>query len=53
MRVNEKQVMFGTIDTWLLWKLTAGSVWVTDRASASATLMYDTFQVFITCINEH
>lgn len=32
---------FGTIDTWLLWKLTGGSVHVTDVSNASRTLMYD------------
>ncbi|MBL8818384.1 MAG: glycerol kinase GlpK [Planctomyces sp.] len=32
---------FGTIDSWLLWKLTGGNVHVTDVSNASRTLMYD------------
>ncbi|XP_067943964.1 putative glycerol kinase 5 isoform X2 [Watersipora subatra] len=43
-RVNQQKVMFGTLETWLLWKLSGEKVWITDRASASGTLLYDTFQ---------
>jgi glycerol kinase len=32
---------FGTIDSWLLWKLTAGAVHATDPTNASRTLLYD------------
>ena len=33
--------MFGTIDTWLIWKLTRGRVHVTDYSNASRTMMYN------------
>ncbi|MBI2930788.1 MAG: glycerol kinase GlpK [Planctomycetes bacterium] len=32
---------FGTIDTWLLWKLTGGRVHATDHTNASRTMLYD------------
>ncbi len=32
---------FGTIDTWLIWRLTNGQAHVTDPTNASRTLMYD------------
>ena len=32
---------FGTIDSWLIWKLTQGSVHATDASNASRTLLYD------------
>ena len=35
------EVIFGTIDSWLLWKLTAGRVHATDGTNASRTLLYD------------
>ncbi|TVP95999.1 MAG: glycerol kinase [Acholeplasmatales bacterium] len=35
------ELMFGTIDTWLVYKLTGGSVHVTDYTNASRTLMYN------------
>lgn len=35
--------MFGTIDTWLLYRLTGGRLHVTDVSSASATGFYDPF----------
>ncbi|KIL36001.1 glycerol kinase [Cohnella kolymensis] len=38
------ELLFGTIDTWLIWNLTGGSVHVTDYTNASRTLMYDIYQ---------
>ena len=35
------ELAFGTIDTWLLWKLTGGGVHVTDASNASRTMLYD------------
>lgn len=35
------RLLFGTIDTWLIWKLTGGRVHVTDYSNASRTLMYN------------
>lgn len=41
--VASKTAMFGTLDTWLLYKLTGGRTYVTDISSASATGFYDPF----------
>ncbi|MFU8786633.1 MAG: glycerol kinase GlpK [Candidatus Izemoplasmataceae bacterium] len=38
-------LLFGTIDTWLIWKLTGGKVHVTDYSNASRTLMYNIFEL--------
>ncbi len=35
------ELCFGTIDTWLLWKLTNGLVHVTDASNASRTMLYN------------
>ena len=35
------KLLFGTIDTWLIWKLTGGRVHVTDRTNASRTMLYN------------
>jgi glycerol kinase len=35
------ELRFGTIDTWLLWKLTGGQVHATDATNASRTLLFD------------
>ena len=40
-RAERGELLFGTIDTWLLWKLTGGEVHATDATNASRTLMYD------------
>ncbi|QDF76727.1 MULTISPECIES: glycerol kinase GlpK [Shewanella] len=37
-------LLFGTIDTWLVWKLTEGSVHVTDPTNASRTMLYNIHQ---------
>lgn len=34
-------LLFGTIDTWLVWKLTNGEVFVTDHTNASRTMLYN------------
>ncbi len=34
-------LLFGTIDTWLIWKLTKGTVHVTDYSNASRTMLYN------------
>ena len=33
---------FGTVDSWLVWKLTAGATHITDTTNASRTLLFDT-----------
>mgnify|MGYP003445838284 FL=1 len=34
-------LLFGTVDTWLIWKLTEGRIHVTDATNASRTMLYD------------
>ena len=34
-------LLFGTVDTWLIWKLTGGKVHVTDYTNASRTMLFD------------
>jgi glycerol kinase len=41
VRAQQGELLFGTIDTWLIWKLTGGKVHVTDYSNASRTLMYN------------
>lgn len=40
-RAQRGEILFGTVDTWLVWKLTNGKVHVTDRTNASRTMLYD------------
>lgn len=40
-RAEKGELLFGTIDSWLIWKLTGGQVHVTDYSNASRTLMYN------------
>ncbi|WP_395095290.1 glycerol kinase GlpK [Armatimonas sp.] len=40
-RIPTENVYFGTIDTWLLWKLTDGKSFATDPSNASRTLLYN------------
>lgn len=35
------QLLFGTVDSWLIWNLTGGDVHVTDYTNASRTMMFD------------
>lgn len=35
------KLLFGTVDSWLIWKLTGGKVHVTDYTNASRTMLYD------------
>ncbi|NCB30320.1 MAG: glycerol kinase [Clostridia bacterium] len=35
------ELLFGTVDTWLVWKLTGGAIHVTDYTNASRTMLYD------------
>jgi len=38
---NKGELIFGTIDTWLVWKLTNGNVHVTDATNASRTMLFN------------
>ena len=40
-RAERGELLFGTVDTWLLWKLTGGAVHITDATNASRTMLYD------------
>ncbi|MFN8061387.1 MAG: glycerol kinase GlpK [Vicinamibacterales bacterium] len=40
-KAADGRVLFGTVDTWLLWKMTGGAVHATDPTNASRTLVYN------------
>ncbi|MGX7446266.1 glycerol kinase GlpK [Dolosigranulum pigrum] len=40
-RAEKGELLFGTIDTWLVWKLTGGETHVTDYTNASRTMLYN------------
>ena len=40
-RAERGELLFGTIDTWILWKLTGGRVHATDYTNASRTMLYN------------
>jgi len=40
-RAERGEVLFGTVDTWLVWKLTGGRLHLTDPSNASRTQLYD------------
>ena len=40
-QAEKGELLFGTIDTWLIWKLTGGKVHVTDYSNASRTMLFN------------
>ena len=42
---NRGKLLFGTIDTWLIWKLSGGKAHVTDYSNASRTLMFNIYDL--------
>ncbi len=40
-RAQRGELLFGTVDTWLIWKLTEGKVHVTDYTNASRTMLFN------------
>lgn len=40
-RARNGELLFGTIETWLIWRLTGGKVHVTDYSNASRTMMFN------------
>ena len=40
-RAERGELCFGTVDTWLIWNLTKGEVFVTDPSNASRTMLYN------------
>ena len=41
VRAEKGKLMFGTVDTWLIWRLTRGEVHVTDVTNASRTMLFN------------
>jgi glycerol kinase len=44
-KAEEGKLLFGTIDTWLIWKLSGGRAHVTDYSNASRTLMFNIYNL--------
>lgn len=44
-KADRGELLFGTVDTWLIWKLTGGAVHVTDVSNASRTLIYNIYEL--------
>lgn len=44
-KADQGKLLFGTIDTWLIWKLSGGRAHVTDYSNASRTLMYNIYDL--------
>jgi len=40
-KAEKGELLFGTVDTWLIWKLTKGTAHVTDHTNASRTMLYN------------
>ena len=40
-RAENGELLFGTIDTWLIWKLSGGEIHITDYTNASCTMLYN------------
>ena len=40
-RARRGEILFGTVDSWLIWKLTGGKAHVTDYTNASRTMLYN------------
>lgn len=44
-KAEKGELLFGNIDTWLIWNLTRGNVHVTDYSNASRTMLYNIFDL--------
>lgn len=40
-RAEQGELLFGTVETWLIWKMTKGKVFVTDYSNASRTMLFN------------
>ncbi len=40
-KAENGEILFGTVDTWLIWKLSGGKIHVTDYTNASRTMLFD------------
>ena len=41
VRAERGELLFGTVETWLIWKLTGGKVHITDYSNASRTMLFN------------
>ncbi|MBS4931014.1 MAG: glycerol kinase GlpK [Clostridiales bacterium] len=44
-RAEKGELLFGTVESWLIWKLTKGAVHVTDYSNASRTMLYNIYDL--------
>ena len=44
-KAENGQLLFGTVETWLIWKLTGGRVHVTDYSNASRTMLFNIYEL--------
>ncbi len=44
-RAEKGDLLFGTIDTWLVWKLTGGRIHITDYSNASRTMLFNIYDL--------
>jgi glycerol kinase len=44
-RCNRGEILFGTVDTWLIWRLTGAKLHVTDPSNASRTMLFNIHQL--------
>jgi len=40
-KVDKEELLVGTLDTWLLWKMTGGQIYITDSSTASRTMLFN------------
>ena len=40
-RAENGEILFGTVDSWLIWNMTKGEIHVTDYTNVSRTMLYD------------
>ena len=45
-RAQKGELLFGTVETWLIWKLTKGRIHVTDYSNASRTMLFNINSLF-------
>ena len=44
-KAENGQLLFGTIDSWLMWKLSGGSIHATDYTNAGRIMIYNIFDL--------
>ncbi len=43
-KIKNQEILFGTIDTWLIWNLSGGELHITDYSNASRTLLFNIYE---------